>query len=415
MELQSQQNRFIEVDPLPQDKDGPSWLLAVTERWEKIGAASDAVPKRKRTVLGLLFPILNSAIIRRRSETLKKLKKPTEAQQCEAGLGLSRAAKKKITSPDNNSLEMVLNLICPHFLRHDQLGRHYSNVFRTTCLLVPFLLVVSTILAVGAAIDRGRQDVWHISEGLLLITAAILFMRTKIAQHHHKWVEHRLLTELLRPTMLSVLFQMLPELTPPPEEPKLWIDQSRILLRHLRALPTVVFDSEGEDLKSARISAIDDFSGYQAVWHKDFADQHRSAETRLSRMSAYAFVATLCLCVLQLIIAFAIKSMARHPEVLGLYGEAMGRISHALLMGTLISAGSAFVILILSHQLGFEAIAERSSNAAEHFEELRSEITRSGYIVDARQAYAWADKCADAILAEQHSWYRQIPMIRMHL
>jgi hypothetical protein len=412
---QSQQNRFIEVDPLPKDKDGPSWLLAVTERWEQMGTAPDPVPKRKRTVLGLLFPIFNSAIIRRWSETLKKLKKPTEAEQCEAGLGLSLAAKKKTSSPDNCSLQMILDSICPHFVRHDELGRHYSNVFKTTCLLVPFLIVVSTILAIGAALDSGRQDVWHISEGLLLITAAMLFLRSRIAQHHRRWVEHRLLTELLRPAMLSALFQMLPQLTPPSEEPKLWIDQSRILLRHLRALPTVVFDSDVEDLRSARISAIDDFSSYQARWHKDFAGQHRAAETRLSRMSAHAFVATLCLCALQLVIASVIKSLADHPEVMVLYGEGIGRIGQVLLMGTLISAGSAFVILILSHQLGFEAIAERSSNAAEHFEELQNEITRSGYTVDARQAYAWADKCAGAILAEQHSWYRQIPMIRMHI
>jgi hypothetical protein len=85
------------------------------------------------------------------------------------------------------------------------------------------------------------------------------------------------------------------------------------------------------------------------------------------------------------------------------------------MMLTLVSAGVAFLVLLLSHQLGFEAIAERSSNAAEHFERLQQSIKQSGYAADARQVYAWAHECAGAILAEQHSWYRHIPLIRMHL
>jgi hypothetical protein len=409
--------RFVEIDPLPTARDYPTWQLAVSERWEAIAAATpNPIPKRKKTILGLIFPLFNTAIIRRRAETLKVLKKKlTESEQCESDLGLSPEAKKKLTPADNNSLQTILSHICPHFVAHDDLGRHYSNVFRTTCLLVPSLTLVSTILAVAASIDVARHNLWHICEGLFLIIAAAIFFRSRIAQHHRKWVEHRLLAELLRPTMLSTLFQIVPPLTPPSEEPRLWIDRSRILLRHLRALPTTVFDSDKESLRSARISAINEFSSRQAKWHKNFANQHRTAEARLSRMSAYAFVFTLSLCVLQIVFALLINLLASHTEGTASHGAAMGGVGHVLLMGTLISASSACVLLILSHQLGFEAIAERSSNASEHFEKLQNEIAVSGHEADARRVYAWADKCAGDILAEQHSWYRQIPLIRMHL
>lgn len=394
------QTSFLDVNPQPAEMDGPSWLLALTERWEAMNGMPQPLPKRKVTILGFIFPLFYSIIIGQRSETIKK-KRPTEAERCVKGMGLSAAANKKLESSDRKSSEVFLDATYPFFARHDELGTHYSNVFRTTCFLVPLLIVVSTVLAVAAAIDTIRHDVWHISEAVLLIAAAVLFLRSKIAKHHRKWVENRLLTELLRPALLNEVFHTIPLLAPPPEDPELWIDRSRILLKHLRALPRMVFTTPKDELLSARISAIADFASDQATWHKNFADQHRAAEKRLTRTSVYAFVVTLCLCVLQLIIAYNL--------------EAMTGIAHVLMMLTLISAGGAFVLLLLSHQLGFEAIAERSNNAAEHFESLQQAIKQSGHVADARQVYEWAYECASTILAEQHSWYRQIPLIRMHL
>jgi hypothetical protein len=90
-------------------------------------------------------------------------------------------------------------------------------------------------------------------------------------------------------------------------------------------------------------------------------------------------------------------------------------VPNVLMMLTLISASCAFVLSLLSHQLGFEAIAERSRSAAEHFEGLVEEIKRKAPFADAGQVYSWANEGVDTILAEQHSWYRHIPLIRMHL
>lgn len=398
---------FLEVNPRPVDKDETDWLLAVKESWEVSDAGLGTLPARKRTALGFLFPTFYSMIIRGWAETIKK-RQPTEAERCRGGMGLSEAANKKIVPSDRSSLDAVLNAVCPHFTRHDDLGRHYSNVFRTTCFLVPLFIVVSTVLAVAAAIDHARHNVWHISEGALLLFAAILFLRSKFARHHRRWVEHRLLAELLRPALLHSMFHTMPPLTLPSEEPELWIDRSRLLMRHLRALPPVEFTTPKAELLSARTSAIADFVGYQAKWHTGFAEQHRAAGKRLTRMSAYAFVVTLCLCAVQLFIAY-------RAEELTDYKEALTGIAHMLMMLTLLSAGGAFVLSILSHQLGFEAIAERSSNAAEHFEVLKQAIERSRHSADARQVFAWADECAGVVLAEQHSWYRHIPLIRMHL
>jgi hypothetical protein len=409
---------FIEVNPLPVEMDEPSWLLAVTEQWGRAEASLPPLPAQKQTMLGFLFPLFNSAIIRRWSETVKK-QKPAEADRCRDGMGLSVAADSKLEPSDRTSLGAVLMSLCPYFARHDELGKHYSNIFKTTCLSVPTLIVASVVLAVMAALDSARHHVWHVLEAVLLLAAGLLFLRSKLAKHHRKWVENRLITELLRPVLLNELFHTMPRLTPPNEEPQLWFDSSRLFLRHLRSLTPVAFTTREAELLSARISAVYDFVKFQAGWHRGFAEQHRVAEKRLSRMSVYAFLATLGLCVTQLLITYLLTLAPKYlhgvPELLQGVTEFAHVLAHALMLLTLVSTGGAFVLLLLLHQLGFEEIAERSNNAAEHFTSLQEEIERMKPKADARLAYAWADKCAAAILAEQHSWYRQIPLIRMHL
>ncbi|MGB7924017.1 MAG: hypothetical protein WCF57_12290 [Pyrinomonadaceae bacterium] len=397
---------FLEIDPLPAPKDPPSWLLSVAESWEAKADGAAPRPPRKRTLLGFIFPVFQSLLIGRLSETVKR--RPPEAVRCRNGMGVSGAATKKLEQPDRDSLEVTLNAVCPYFISHDDLGRHYSNVFRTTCFLVPFCIIVSTVLAVAGAIDDKRHDIWHVSEGVLLIIAAALYLRAKLDKQHRKWVENRLLAEFLRLTWLNEMFHTVPQLTPPPEEPGMWVESSRAMLKRFRDLPRAAFTTPRADLLSARISAIADFARYQSTWHTNFAAQHRTAAKRLTRMSAYAFVLTLCLCVLQLLLTYNVGVAEGHEE-------ALTTAAHVLMMLTLVSAGGAFVLSLISHQLGFEAIAERSSNVAEHFENLWQAIQRSGHTADAVQVYAWAHECASAILAEQHSWYRHIPFIRMHL
>jgi hypothetical protein len=64
---------------------------------------------------------------------------------------------------------------------------------------------------------------------------------------------------------------------------------------------------------------------------------------------------------------------------------------HAVSLSTASAAGQAcrlrysVALARLAHQLGFEAIAERSENAAWHFPHLRLEMDREAHSADARQ------------------------------
>jgi hypothetical protein len=257
------------------------------------------------------------------------------------------------------------------------------------------------VLAVAAGIDAGRHDLWHIVEGMLLVGAAWLVLRSKLSGQHAKWVEHRLTAELMRPSILCNLLHTTPRLSLPTEDPEKWACQTEVFWTYLRSLPPLSFSTPSAALLSARRSAVADYATYQETFHKGFADQHYKAQKWLVKISGRAFFVTLCLVVAQL----AISHLTYPTESL----------AAKLMMATLICAGGAFVLSLLTHQLGFEAIAERSNNAAEHFRALRTSIDAAAHAADAQQVYAWANDCAKAVLAEQHAWYRHIPLLRLDL
>jgi hypothetical protein len=406
IQLKAGKPEYFEIDPGPTAVDEPSWVEAITTRW---GLPSEPLPAAKRTWLGRLFPHLSSLAIGRPTETVKQ-KGETAAERCRSGMGYGGVASKKLAEPDRQALGDLADGLCPLFDRHDLLGNHYANVFRTTCVLVPFLIGVSTVLAAASALVPAFHDLGHILEGAFLLIALLLYGRTWLRHHHRKWVEHRLLTELIRPTLLHALFHTGPSLTPPPESPERWIDRSRAALRHLRALPTTPLATPKADLLSARITAIGNFARYQAVWHHDFAKQHHTAEKRLTTWSTRAFVITLAFCAFQLGVSW-MASPADHGSG---HAPIDAGILHVVTLLTVAVATSAFFVSLLVHQLGFAAISERSSSAEEQFSALAKSI-EDRPDPDARRAYRWADQLAHAILVEQLSWYRQIPGIQFHL
>jgi hypothetical protein len=393
--------RFFVVNPVAGETDLPTWLVRVETQRAELDTPQPEL-KRKITVLGLVFPLLNSAILGRWSETIRHLtNRESDKKRCESGMGLSAIAREKLVQSDRDLLDTLVTFFCPSFNGHDLLGTHYSNVFRTACLLVPFSIAAATILAVAAVLDPDRHLFWLRAEGVFLLCALIFFTRAKFWKHHQKWVEHRLFAEFLRPALLNSIFCTLPELRLPTDEPAIWIERSGFVLRQFRTRPDIVFTTDRTDLLSARVSALADFAAYQASWHKDFAEQHRVAGKWLTRLSSWAFTSTLIVCALQLVIAY--------------FFAGQETLVRSLVLVTLTFACCAFALSLLSHQLGFETIAERSTNAAERFHLLHDTISRTGYNADARRVYEWWHQCATAIVAEQHSWYRHIPFIRMHL
>lgn len=58
-----------------------------------------------------------------------------------------------------------------------------------------------------------------------------------------------------------------------------------------------------------------------------------------------------------------------------------------LMIAMLIFASGAFVASLLAHQLGFEAIAERSRTAAEHYRSLKAPIDQGAHSADARPGF----------------------------
>src|SRR5262249_908230 len=151
-----------------------------------------------------------------------------------------------------------------------------------------------------------------------------------------------------------------PRVSRPTEEPSAWDRQSELLWRYLRDLPILRFTTPPDQLLSARRLGVAGFATAQETFHRRFAEQHHRAKDWLVNISAPAFFVTLCVVILQLVLAYTGKG-----------GE---RVTKTLMMVTLVCAGGAFVVSLLAHQLGFEAIAERSTNAAERYRNLLAAI-----------------------------------------
>ena len=187
---ESAATRYFETSPLLRELSATDWLLLVKKRWQTVRPDLQDLPPMKRTFLGYTFPWLVAAAIRRRFENVRKRPR-SQSDLCREGMGVSESALEKLSVEDRKLLNEDLASLCPFFVRHDGLGRHYSNVFRTACLLVPVLIAIATILAVAAIIQPSNHDLWHIVEGAVLVVAAWLVARTRVQGHHAKWVENR--------------------------------------------------------------------------------------------------------------------------------------------------------------------------------------------------------------------------------
>ncbi|MBZ5727660.1 MAG: hypothetical protein LAP87_22010 [Acidobacteriia bacterium] len=397
---------FLEPDSDPPEVDAKDWYLGVADQWKSARPGIGSLPALRTTFLGRLFPWLYSLILLRRFETIKKRpQEPTE--RCLEGMGLFSRTLKKLDPADEAELKARVGLLCPFFDRHDRLGSHYSNVFRTTCLLVPSAIALATVLAVAAAVDPARHRLWHWSEAFLLAGAAGLYLRSKFKKHLAHWVDNRLVTEFMRSAALHAFLHTAPDLTIPPDKPDLWTRESRVFWTYFRSLPPLAFQTAPADLLSARRTAVAEYAEHQMQFHEDFARQHWAADRWLTRISGRAFLATVCFCIAQLVLAW-LHSHAPLPA-------AFEQLPTALMMLTLACACGAFVLTVLNHQLGFEAIAERSTIAAGQYRTLLETMRRGPHPASPEQVYDWARESGVIILDEQHSWYRHIPSLRMHL
>jgi hypothetical protein len=407
---------FLEIGPEQKAWDSTDWILEVTGRWEIETPDEKKLPPVRKQILGRIFPWLAS-FIRRRSESKStvspmfragKKGKSSDIERCQGGMGISKRAIDKLEAPDVELLKHNVSLLCPFFARHDDLGLIYGNVFRTVCLLVPVLIAVSTVLAAMGVIDPQRHVRWHVIEGGLLMLAAALYFSARLRLYHDRWVEHRLICELMRSALMTNLLHTVPRLSPPNDDAGLWKRQTPLFWIYLRSLPICSWSTSTAALLSARRSAVADYANSQRKYHDDFARQHFAIHKWLVRRSGWAFLATLVLVVVQLVLAFLEAKKLPDLEFL-VYWPAR------LMILTLSFACGAFVLSLLAHQLGFERIGERSASAAREFQILIGDIEREAASTDAQKVYAWADRCAEIIWGEQLSWYRHVPFIQMHL
>lgn len=392
LDLKGARNQFFLVNHQFKELDEAVWLKEVKERWASVSA--DLPKDLKKPLFAKTFPVLASATMLEPYETQKK----TDKDFLLGSVGSE--ALEMLTEPDGFRDGRFAAASTHHKVR-DGLGTVYSDSFRSAAVLTPALIAISTFLAVAGYVYHHYHIVLHVLEGILLFLALYFFHITQKNRHQKRWVENRLLAEHLRPAALELLLGFGPRFGSIDSEWTEWSETARTYWNVVRQLPTQRWSTENDFLLSARRSAILNFCQKQAKWQRQFSLQNSKLHHRLVNWSMSFFVLTFLICIFAVIAALALHL----PEI----------FAGTLACVSALMALVAFVCSLISHQLGFEAIAERATIAAEHYEHLIADIEHHRPPTRLNDVYLWGSRCLEIYVDEQRSWYRQTSKIGFHI
>jgi len=301
-----------------------------------------------------------------------------------------------------SKLEAIREQLVSTFTAADQLGIYYGNLFRTLCIVILGLHLSAVTLALVFSVASPEARLLPSLEVIALFVALALFVWGHARNVLRKWVDYRLLAELIRPTpyflALGRFFHpRAPDISP--ESLEHW----RAVVRTYRDLmtsvncPALLFT---EQYVYGTVQVLRSFVEGQVNWHRGFARQHEAMHRWLARVGGAAFVVVF------------LTALANAFASLNGAGDSL---EHAVLWIAIIVPMLGFAISIVLHQLGFEHIAERSAGAADRLQSILHSVDgHHGPILQTHLQH-WAAQCEQAVAEEQSSWYRQTARIGFHL
>lgn len=103
-----------------------------------------------------------------------------------------------------NNKDLSSHRIYSSFIRADKLASYYSNVHRSTFLLI-YLLGALALIAASCSLafihDHKITLIFVIVELFLLVSIYFLYIQDHLHEYHGRWLEYRCLAEFLRPAI----------------------------------------------------------------------------------------------------------------------------------------------------------------------------------------------------------------------
>lgn len=364
----------------------------------------------RRRWLGGLFEFLNSVFVSR-----SYVDKNRKHQQADA-IPLP-------ASPDREAVDRFYAA----FLYADQLATHYSRLNRSTFAAIYLLGSFAIAVAVAALVfKKGYFDFFGFaldvtsllicSELVLLIAIGLLVRQDRKKRWHEKWLDYRLLAELLRPMgYLALIGATIPaEVVRHVSSQVLSFDDASghkkergpfragawvfaYLQSVIRSAGVVSATFDEAYLARCKDAIQSNLIGNQLHYHDSNAIRNSLFDRRLSYLGTVLFFVTVGVVVLKLLLAiFPIQT------VLFVSSE-----TAALVFGLLAAALPAFAAAtyaIRTHA-ELEIVARRSTVMLAHLNALNSQITDlSGTLLTTSSLAATIRKTADIMVHDVADW-----------
>jgi hypothetical protein len=285
---------------------------------------------------------------------------------------------------------------------------HFGNVFRTVCMLLVALNVVAVATAVAGYFTHHAG--WYCAELASLVAIATLYVWTRRSHIQQKWVQFRLLAEMLRPTQYFwAMADMYTPVEPHVQERELkwWtatVTTYRSLLRGIPRPPLQMTPQYAYALSKILTGLLIN----QINWYEAIAEAHSKVHRRLLAAGRVAY----CLVVMAAAGHLVTRWVGTSLEPVAGAEHIWSGVFLATASGL---AALGFAIGFLIHQIGFDEIAERSEIAARELRRLLTRVQNHRILVTRENLGRWLADCSHILIAEQNAWFRQTSRIAIHL
>ena len=296
-------------------------------------------------------------------------------------------------------LNEARNSIVPSFVRADESAVYYGDRYRSLILLG----LLATLIAFLALILAHINVTWGFTLRIIEIVALSAVLFTAGAERwfrmHRKWLMHRMVAELLRPTQyLLPLWLRTSRAFNFPERSKYLssaIAYHRLIVREKSPLSLHMDQNYLDEMRHVLI----DLLSSQIEWHRLNADTYQRCQKWLVRTNVVFFLILLLLLLLP-----GIQSL--FSETLSHWGE--WPFVLASICTLCISISGAGI-----HYFSFDHIAERSEVALRRYQTLSDHIKSFAVNVTYINIKLWMQSATDVMADEQLDWFRQTS--RLHV
>lgn len=282
-------------------------------------------------------------------------------------------------------------VIKPHYMWASALARYYVNVHRSSFLVVVLLAVLAVFLALV-----GYASYWYEHHSPLetvrgftvlgvLVAILLLWRLGQARRWHERWIDYRLLTELLRQVRYLALLGRVPASARIPahsaavDPMNTWVGwHTRAITRQLGLVHARITD---DYLRACRSLLRDGLIGSQISYHANSARQMERLDRRLRMLGLTTFVLTFIAVLVTFINHWRWLTLAE--AVLPALGGAFGAIR---------SQGE------------IERLASRSEAMHDYLEQIRDQLDAQGTTPPLIVVAQVAENATDALTAEVTDW-----------